>query len=97
VRHIANITIIQHNASTDINGNFSARFNGDGFTVRSTEPIIVSLGLHQQEHQVQEKRENVTPFISFCSRRQVMVKSAKRRLPTWWLSLAVLIMLTSAT
>ena len=40
VRHIANITIIQHNASTDITGHFAARFDGEGFTVRSTEPVL---------------------------------------------------------
>jgi len=40
VRHIANITITQHKASADITGHFAARFNSEGFTVRSTEPVL---------------------------------------------------------
>jgi hypothetical protein len=42
VQHIANITIIQHNASSNFAGYFVLWFSGEEFSVRAD---IVSLGL----------------------------------------------------
>jgi hypothetical protein len=45
VQHIANITIIQHNASSDFAGYFVSWFNGQEFSARNNRADIVSLGL----------------------------------------------------